>query len=196
MFWDHDISWCIVALGAAELDFQFSLIQTLVGYWVFNKGVSKLKQVTRHDHCSAQCYIISIVASGVPHKFLKAIHALLNFCYLAQVLLFTTQSIERVATSLQEFHNHKVVIICLGVQSNWEIPKLELLQNIVSSICQLGTVMQWSANITEHAHVKEIKILAHLGNNQNYYSQITWHLDQLDKCLHFDLATYIEECAD
>ncbi|KAL4072388.1 hypothetical protein V8B97DRAFT_2023552 [Scleroderma yunnanense] len=100
-------------------------------YQVFNEEVSKLKQVTRCDHHSSQHYITGIVA----------------------VPLFTTKSIERVATSLQEFHNHK----------------LELLQSVVSSICPLDAIMQWSANITEHVHVKEIKILA---------------------------LTYIEECAD
>ena len=51
--------------------------------------------------------------------------------------------------------------------------------------------MQWLANVTEHAHVDEIKVPAHAGNNQNYYSQIAHHLDRLEKCFHFDLATYI-----
>jgi len=196
MSWDHNVNWCVSALGAAELDFQFSLVQTPIGYWAFNDGVSRLKQVTSRDHHSIQCYIIGIVAGGVPHEFLKAICTLLNFCYLAQAPLFTDQSIERVANALQEFHNHKEAIICQGAWSNWEIPKFELLQSVVPSIHQLGAVMQWLANITEHVHVEEIKVLARSGNNQNYYSQITWHLDRLDKCFHFDLATYIEEHVD
>ena len=60
MFWDHNVKWCIAAIGATKLDFQcFSLIQTLVGYWAFNKGISKLKQVTSHGHCAVQRYIIA-----------------------------------------------------------------------------------------------------------------------------------------
>lgn len=196
MFWDHDVNWCVLALGATELDFQFSLIQTPVGYQAFNDGILKLKQVTSHDHCSVQCYIIGIIAGGVPHEFIKAICALLNFCYLAQAPLFTDQSIERVSNALQEFHNHKEAIVHQGAQSNWEIPKLELLQSVVPSIHQTEVVMQWSANVTEHAHVDEIKVPVHSGNNQNYYSQIACHLDWLDKCFHFDLATSIEECAN
>jgi hypothetical protein len=53
--------------------------------------------------------------------------------------------------------------------------------------------MQWSADVTEHAHVEEIKVPTRAGNNQNYYSQIARHLDRLDKCFRFDLATYIKE---
>ena len=40
--------------------------------------------------------------------------------------------------------------------------------------------MQWSADITEHAHIEEIKLPVHTGNNQNYYSQIMHHLDRLE----------------
>ena len=44
------------------------------------------------------------------------------------------------------------------------------------------------ADVTEHVHVTEIKQPAHSGNNQDYYSQITWHLDRREKCDQFDLV--------
>ena len=53
--------------------------------------------------------------------------------------------------------------------------------------------MQWTTDVMEHAHIDEVKVPAHTGNNQNYYSQIAHHLDRLDKCFQFDLATYIKE---
>lgn len=90
MFWHHDMKWCIKVAGATELDFRFSIIQTLVGYRAFNEGISKLKQVTSRDHCSVQRYIIGAVAGSVPCKFLTAVRALLDFHYLAQAPLFTT----------------------------------------------------------------------------------------------------------
>ncbi|KAI6008569.1 hypothetical protein EDC04DRAFT_2907000 [Pisolithus marmoratus] len=181
MFWDHDVKWCIDVTGATELDFHFSIIQTLVGYWAFSEGISRLKQVTGRDHCAVQCYIIATVAGSVPCKFLTAIHTLLDFHYLAQALSFTTRSLEKVASSLQEFHNHKEAIMSEGIRVDWQIPKLELLQSVVLSIQQSGAVMQWLADITEHAHVKEIKVPARAGNNQNYNNQIVCHLNRLDK---------------
>ena len=190
------VHFSIAAIGATKLDFHFSLIQTLVGYWAFNKGILKLKQVTSRDHHAVQRYIIAAMAGSVSREFLKAIRALLDFRYLAQAPLFTTQSIERVASALQEFHDHKDSILKQGVRDNWKIPKLELLQSVVPSIRQSGAVIQWPADITEHAHVDEIKVPARASNNQNYYSQISRHLDRLDKCSRFDLATYIEEHID
>jgi len=65
-FFNHDLQWCIGAVGSEELNYRFSLIQTLVGYRSFSEGVSKLKQVTGHDHCAIQRYIIGIVTGAVP----------------------------------------------------------------------------------------------------------------------------------
>ncbi|KAN0074445.1 hypothetical protein V8E55_011857 [Tylopilus felleus] len=177
----------------SKLDFQFSLIQTPVGYWAFDEGISKLKQVTGCDQHAVQRYIIGTVAGNALQNFLIVVRALLDFRYLAQAPTFTTESLQRVTDALQEFHDHKEAIICHHAHDNWEIPKLELLQSVVLSICQSGALMQWSADITEHAHIEEIKVPAHAGNNQNYYMQITCHLDRLEKCFCFDLATHIEE---
>ena len=65
-FFNHDLQWCIGAVGSEELDYCFTLIHTLVGYRLFSEGVSKLKQVTGRDHYAIQRYIIGIVAGAVP----------------------------------------------------------------------------------------------------------------------------------
>ena len=44
-FWDHDVRWCIQALGAAELDFHFSILPLITGLHHFSAGITKLKQV-------------------------------------------------------------------------------------------------------------------------------------------------------
>ncbi|KAI5986054.1 hypothetical protein EDC04DRAFT_2873618 [Pisolithus marmoratus] len=152
LFWDHDLQWCSVVLGSAEINYCFSLVQMPVRYCSFEEGVSKLKQVTGHDHCAMQRY------------FLVAISALLNFHYLAQMPHFDNDALSRVEVALQAFHNNKSGIItssgrqgCNGLLQHWEILKLELLQHVVPSIYASGAIMQWMADVTEHAHVTEIK---------------------------------------
>ena len=198
LFWDHDLQWCIVLLGPDEIDYCFSLIQTAVGYRSFQEGVSKLKQVTGHDHHAVQRYIIGVVVGAVPPKFLAAIRALLNFRYLAQMPRFDDNSFNRIEAALHAFHANKSAIITAGSRQGskeplelWEIPKLELLQHVVPSIRASGAIMQWSANVTEHTHVTEIKQPACSGNNQDYYSQIAQYFNWSDKCFRFDIATWL-----
>ena len=192
LFWDHDAQWCIFCVGAAEIDFRFSVLQTAVGYCAFTEGILKLKQVTGQDHRAIQRYIIGVIAGRVPRPFLVAIHALLDFRYLAQALCFTDNSLGDLEKSLQEFHDNKDAIVRVGARKDsWSIPKLELLQSVVPSIHLSGMLMQWSADVTEHAHIQEIKVPARTGNNQNYYSQIARYLDHSEKCFQFDLATHL-----
>ena len=172
------------------------MIQTPVGYRSFAEGVSKLKQVTGCDHRAAQRYIIGAIAGAVPVKFLAAVVALLDFCYLAQMPRFNDNTLCRVEVMLCAFHTNKAAIITAGGRQgrrgpldHWEVPKLELLQHIVRSIRTSGTIMQWTADVTEHAHITEIKHPACSGNNQDYYVQIARHLDCSDRCFRFDIAT-------
>ena len=188
---DHNLQWCIAVVGGEELDYCFTLTRTSVGYCSFDEGVSKLKQVTGRDHHAIQRYIIGIVAGAIPPWFLIAICSLLDFRYLAQMPSFNETVLSKLDAALQSFHDNKEAIIAAGVHSHFEIPKLELLQHAVPSIQASGAVLQWSADVTEHAHVTEIKKPAHARNNQNYYSQIAWHLDHAEKCTRFDVATCI-----
>ena len=104
--------------------------------------------------------------------------------------------IDRINSALQEFHAHKDSIITNGFHrgkgnkpiNNWFIPKIELMQSMAPSISRVGVAIQWSADITEHAHIDQIKDPAHTSNNNNYDPQICRHLDCLKKCRNFDLA--------
>ena len=152
--------------------------------------------MTGRDHRAAQRYIIGAIAGAVPAKFLAAVTALLDFHYLAQMPRFNDNTLHSVEAALRAFHTNKATIIAAdgrqgsrGPLDHWQVPKLELLQHVVQSICTSGAVMQWSADVTEHAHVTEIKHPARSGNNQDYYAQIAHHLDRSDRCFRFNIAT-------
>ena len=60
------------------------------------------------------------------------------------------------------------------------------MQSVTPSIQQTGAVIQWSADTTEHAHIKVIKDPVTTTNNQNYDIQICCTLDCDEKCCLFN----------
>ena len=76
---------------------------------------------------------------------------------------------------------------------HFHIPKLELMQQVVPSITQVGSLLQWSADTTEHAHIEVIKDPASMTNNQDYDSQICCTLDRDEKRRLFETAICLRE---
>jgi hypothetical protein len=115
-FWDHDVKWCMNAVGKPEFDFRFAILHSQTGFRHFKEGISKLKQVTGREHRDVQRYIVSVIADAVPRKFLVAIRALLDFRYLAQSHVITEETCSSIDHSLQEFHAHKQAILDAGAR--------------------------------------------------------------------------------
>ena len=197
-FWDHDVKWCIYAVGDKELDFRFSILPPRTGYRHFREGISTLKQVTGREHRDIQRYIIPVIANAVSPLFVTAIRALLDFRYYAQSNVISEDICKKIEGSLQLFHQNKEAITTAGARRgkngpipNWFIPKLEFLQSVVLNIQYNGAAVQWSADVTENAHIRVVKDPARSGNNRSYESQICRHLDRVDKLNNFELATAI-----
>ena len=200
-FYDHDFRWCIRMLGEQEIDFRFSVLQPRIGLRHFSTGVSRLKQVTGREHRNLQRYIIAVIAGAAPRNFVIAIRSLMDFRYLAQAPIIDDIVCDRIAAALSEFHDHKSAITDAGVRVgkanrpilNWYIPKLELMQSVVSNIKANGAAINWTADHTEHAHIEVVKDPGRSGNNQKYEEQICRDLDRSNKCRLFDLATAIRD---
>ncbi|KAI6138406.1 hypothetical protein BKA82DRAFT_4366524 [Pisolithus tinctorius] len=200
-FWDHDMKWCINAVGEAEIDFRFSVLQPTAGFRHFKGGVAKLKQVTGRVHRDVQRYIVGVIAGAAPPKIITAIRALMDFRYRVQAYRIDDDDLRIISSALDEFHAHKQSILDHGARrgkgnkpiDNWHIPKLELMQSIVPSVKRVGVTIQWTADVTEHAHVSEIKTPASASNNNNYDPQICRYLDRAEKCRTFELATSLYE---
>ncbi|KIK27357.1 hypothetical protein PISMIDRAFT_8193 [Pisolithus microcarpus 441] len=158
------------------------------GYQHFPDGITTLKQTSMQLHREVQRYIMGIVAGGIPEGTLTAIRALTDFRYRSQALKLTDTDIAKLTASLQEFHNNKAALMeagACGSLDHWQIPKLEMMLSIVPSIRGMGTLGQWLADVTEHAHIDLIKDPARSGNNQNFDTQICRYLDRQEKCQVF-----------
>ncbi|KIK21685.1 hypothetical protein PISMIDRAFT_12174 [Pisolithus microcarpus 441] len=157
----------------------------------FKSGITKLKQVGGRTQRDVQRYLVVVIAGTAHPDVVAAVCALTEFRYLAQAPVITEEGCEKIAAALAKFHHYKQAIIDGGLRrgdqsgsilEHWEIPKLELLQSVVPSISQVGSVLQWSADTMEHAHIEVVKDPASRTNNKDYSSQICRHLDRVEKC--------------
>ncbi|KIM62292.1 hypothetical protein SCLCIDRAFT_119692, partial [Scleroderma citrinum Foug A] len=69
----------------------------------------------------------------------------------------------------------------------------ELLLIVAPSIVTQGSLMQWSADFTQHAHIDIVKEPARSGNNQKFDTQICCYLDHKEKCQLLQQAMEIQE---
>ena len=194
------MKWAIRAAGDVELDLRYSLIQPHGGYRQFSSGVSSLKQVTGREHRDIQRYLLALMPEDVDERFILCVRALLNLRYLTQLHWATERDLCTISDMLQLFHEYKQVIINLGLRvgkqgtiHHFQIPKLEILQSLVSCIRWSGTLPQWSADMTERLHIDYIKTPRKNTNGQDYAPQIYRNLDRQEKCWYFNLATQLQD---
>jgi len=132
----------------------------------FTKGITHVNQMTGHKHRDIQCTIIASITGAIPPRFIHTICALMDFFYLAQNPVHSPQSLQLMVQVLSEFHLFKDTIVKAearkgkkGTKEDFFIPKLELLQSFDGMIKNLGTLMQFSADVMEWLLITHCKDL-------------------------------------
>ncbi|KAJ7203716.1 hypothetical protein C8J57DRAFT_1259579 [Mycena rebaudengoi] len=147
-FYDHDFLWCKNILKPPEIDFRLSVIQPRIGFRHFKEGVTRLKQLGGREHRELEQCIIAVIADAAPREVVCAIRALIDFRYLAQAPEIDEETITRISSSLQEFHDNKQHIINARGLIRWA-----------------GVPIQFTADVTEKAHSTQIKVPARTETN-------------------------------
>ncbi|KAG2346736.1 hypothetical protein BDR05DRAFT_997143 [Suillus weaverae] len=165
-FADHPLKWIKEALGDYELDTRFMVQHKQVGTCHFTKGITHVNQMTGHKHRDIQRTIVASITGAVPPRFIRAIRALIDFIYLVQNPVHSPQTLHSMVQALSDFHSFKDAIIQAGarkgkkgIKEDFSIPKLELLQSFDGMIKKLGTLMQFSADMTERLLITHCKDL-------------------------------------
>ena len=121
----------------------------------FAKGITCLSRVSGHEHkkmCSLLLgLIINLPIPGGPDstRLVHAVRLLLDFLYLAQYQCHSCNTLDLLRDALSAFHNHKVIFTDLGVQENFNIPKLHSLTHYISLIELFGTTDNYNTEQSE-----------------------------------------------
>ena len=145
---------------------------------------------------------VSIRSQSVPattlffNKFIRCMRAIVEFMYRAQDPIHTHSSLASMTTALQDFHDMKHAILEAGAQrgtkgakGDFNIPKLELLHSFAHHTKDNGTLIQYTADISEQLLITHCKTPFECTSCQsnNFVDQVVKLLNHKETICCFDL---------
>lgn len=166
----------------------------------FYKGIMGLSRPTGREHKDV-CRILLGVAVDLPlpgnqtARLNKAIRALLDFIYLSQYPVHTSQSLNALDAALCRFHENKDVFAELGaLKRDFNIPKLHSLVHYSKSISLFGTADNYNTEQSERSHIDCTKKAHKATNFKDELPQMTTWLQRREAI--DEHAAFIEWCQD
>src|SRR6266850_6585858 len=181
----HLISWLVSpqAFGPVQINAQCWIILPNHHLKLFSKGITMLSRVSSKEYKNICSILLSLVVNlplpygQLPSWILRAVHVLLDFLYLAQLLSHTFETLHCLGGLLACFHENKAVFINLGIWEHFNIPKFHSLPHYVALITLFGTTDNYSTKQTECLHIDFAKDAYHVTNHKEEISQMTTWLD-------------------
>ncbi|KAG1718798.1 hypothetical protein EDB19DRAFT_1978407, partial [Suillus lakei] len=197
-FFDHVLKWIKQIMGH-ELDIRFKSHHKRTGVRHFSGGVSHVNQMTGREHRDIQRTIVPTLWGMASPGFIRAVRAMIDFIYLAQNPLHTESSIASMNQALKDFHDNKQAILDTearqgkgGAKDDFFIPKLELMQSFACAISHVGSLMQWTADVSECLLITHCKHpFKRTSRQRDFVLQITHILDREETIQQFDLYTLL-----
>ena len=191
-FIDHVWKWGLALLGKEEMDKRLSVLQQVVGYRHFGRGVTRFKQHTGREQRDLMRYFVAIIAGHpkVSTRNLIAFRAFIDFVYIAQYKSHSAQTLQYLEDALKRFHAHLPSLSHLRngklMKGLFLIPKLELMHNVVRSAKSLGSSDQFNSEQVEKGHIIFAKVPYKSTNKKDYASQMCRYTDRQEKIRLFD----------
>jgi Plavaka transposase len=183
----HLVGWLVHVFGAVAINAQCHALPLNHKILLFTKGITTLSCMTGHEH-KKMCSILMglIVDLPVPGgmdstHIVKAVHALLNFLFVAQYESHTSNTISQMEGHLRQFHDNKAVFFDLGMHTQFNLPKLHSLSHYASLIKLFGTTDNYNMEQSERLHIDLVKDTYHVTNCREEYSQMTKWLERCEK---------------
>jgi hypothetical protein len=125
----HLVSWIALAYSTAEINARAQRIIPNHHIRVFTSGITGLSRVTGKEHDQMAHILLGIVSEIQLHQgldpacLLRAVRAIIDFIFLSQLPLQSSDLLHALRQALQLFHDNKSIFLDLGIRENFNIPK-------------------------------------------------------------------------
>ncbi|KAL0567675.1 hypothetical protein V5O48_014322 [Marasmius crinis-equi] len=181
------IAWLIKIVGEAEIDARCRRFPPNHNIRLFMRGISGLSKVTGTEHDMISRFLLGLIidirlpGNGSPRRLCAAVRGMLDFVFLSQYPLHTTETLELLQEALSRFHAHKDVFVELGACSGFRIPKLHGCQHFPHHIENFGTTDNYNTEYTERLHIDLAKNAYRSTNHRDELPQMVLWLDRREK---------------
>ena len=191
----HIVAWVKSAFGPAELDARCRRLPPNHNVRLFLNGISNLSRLTGKEHDEISRILLGILIDlPLPNgrnsdRLIHAVRAVLDFLYISQYPVHTTESLAALDDALSAFHANKDIFIELAIRQSFNIPKLHSLRHYSGSIKLFGTTDNYNTQAMEHLHIDYAKEAYRATNRKEEYPQMTIWLERKEKVARH--ASYI-----
>ncbi|KAJ7737437.1 hypothetical protein DFH07DRAFT_752997 [Mycena maculata] len=158
----HLIAWLIECCGEDEIDARCRRLPPNHNIRLFMSGISNLSRVTGKEHDQISRFLLALIIDvklpdNLPSdRLLAAVRGLLDFVYIAQYPMHTTETLSHLKNALQCFHDNK-------------------------SIFLFGTTDNYNTEYTERLHIDLAKDAYRSTNFKDEFPQMTLWLERKEK---------------
>ncbi|KAJ6475861.1 hypothetical protein DFH09DRAFT_952625 [Mycena vulgaris] len=183
----HLIAWLTECVGEAEIDARCRRLPPNHNIRLFMSGISNLSRVTGKEHDQISRFILALIIDVKlpdnlsPSRLLSAVRGLLDFVHLAQYPMHTSETLAHLDNSLQRFHDNKSIFVELGIQDDFNLPKLHSCTHYIMYIKLFGTTDNYNTEYTERLHIDLAKDAYRSTNFKDEFPQMTLWLERKEK---------------
>ena len=155
----HLLVWVKSAFGEAEIDAWSQQFPPNHNIHLFMNGTTSLSQLSGTKYSQICQLVLSMVVDlCLPNGMnslclICAVHAILDFLYLAQYHVHSSTTLDLLANSLSHFLENKNIFIDFSVQEHFNIQKLHYLKYYMDFIKLHGTTDNYGTKYTEHLYI-------------------------------------------
>ncbi|KAF7340673.1 hypothetical protein MSAN_02095300 [Mycena sanguinolenta] len=175
----HLTSWLKECCGEAEIDARCRRLPPNHNIRLFMGGISNLSRVTGKEHDQISRFLLSLVVDvqlpegHSPSKLVAAVRGILDFVYLAQYPMHTSETLAHLENALQRFHDNKTIFVDLGIRNDFNLPKLHSCRHYIMYIKLFGTTDNYNTEYTERLHIDLAKDAYRSTNFKDEFPQMT-----------------------
>ncbi|KAF9226131.1 hypothetical protein BS17DRAFT_794398 [Gyrodon lividus] len=190
-FKDHLVDWVCSYLKEThgsthameiidDIDRRIAADLPFSGLCCFSEGQGFLQWTGDNSKALMKVYI-NAIEGYVPDDMIRAFHAFLKFCYIAQHDIITEDTLEDLEDALNRFHKYCEIFVSTNVQSNFVLPRQHAMKHYPGLIHLFGAPNGLCSSITESKHIQAVKRPYQHSSKFNALKQMLLTNQRIDK---------------